>query len=345
MERRRLTLALAALTASTLGVSTAAHASIGIARMPDAVWIAAFNPGSPTGSPASTQCPQLVSPASGDFQSAVMAASSSKASAILGGQVSQLELIARQQATSPATTAPVQLGAAAPAGATIEPGLGRSDCFNFAAASSRIPSFAPAVVKVPLGGENFLASKRLPVRHTSFDNAWNRVRGETLPRKTAAALLAATGGRPDSNFLMAVNSWTNSHIRYVEDRVLYGQADYWADAASTLSQREGDCEDIAIVKMQLLAAMGVPRSDMYLTIARDLVRHADHAVLVVKLDGQNWLLDNTSDRVLDANASHDYRPIMSFSHGKKWLHGYSVAASALGQRLVEGPEHRLEQVG
>jgi predicted transglutaminase-like cysteine proteinase len=120
----------------------------------------------------------------------------------------------------------------------------------------------------------------------------------------------------------AVNSWTNAHVRYVEDQALYGKADYWAGAQTTLRRRAGDCEDIAIVKMQLLSALGVARSDMYLTIARDLARNADHALLVVKQDGKYWLLDNATDQLLDASQSYDYRPILSYSAGGKWLHGY-----------------------
>jgi predicted transglutaminase-like cysteine proteinase len=75
-------------------------------------------------------------------------------------------------------------------------------------------------------------------------------------------------------------------------------------------------------KLQLLAAMGVPRGDMYLTIARDLTRRADHALLVVKLDGKHWLLDNSTNLLLDARESYDYRPILSYSAAGTWLHGY-----------------------
>jgi predicted transglutaminase-like cysteine proteinase len=65
---------------------------------------------------------------------------------------------------------------------------------------------------------------------------------------------------------------------------------------------------------------------MYLTIARDLVRNSDHALLVVSLNGRNWLLDNATNEVLDASQSYDYRPILSFSGSNKWLHGYQTAA-------------------
>jgi predicted transglutaminase-like cysteine proteinase len=77
-----------------------------------------------------------------------------------------------------------------------------------------------------------------------------------------------------------------------------------------------------MAKMQLLAALGVHRDAMYLTIARDTVRAADHALLVVKMGDKAWLLDNSTDRVLDASESYDYRPIVSFSENKRWIHGY-----------------------
>jgi predicted transglutaminase-like cysteine proteinase len=167
-----------------------------------------------------------------------------------------------------------------------------------------------------------LASKRLAIRSTPFDREWNRVRGSGLARSVGSAAFGREHGKLSLTALSAVNIWANTTIRYVEDRELYGQADRWATAGETLRRRAGDCEDIAIVKMQLLASQGVSREDMALVIARDLVRGADHAVLVVRLGDRNWLLDNATDQVLDASLSYDYRPIMSFSAGKKWLHGY-----------------------
>ena len=188
-----------------------------------------------------------------------------------------------------------------------------------------LPGLAPALaLATPLqGDDDFLASKRLRIKRTSFDAAWARVQRQSLSRATVAELSRMSSSRTNLALVTAVNAWANARIRYVEDSVLYGKADYWAGANTTLRRRAGDCEDIAIAKLQLLATLGVPRSDMYLTVARDLVRNADHAMLVVKLDGRNWLLDNATSEVLDASKSYDYRPIMSFSMTGKWLHGYS----------------------
>ena len=257
---------------------------------------------------------------------------SNKASALLGGRVSQLDLMRQQQGlkvpaaaaqmTDYGSIAVLQPGAAAPS-----LGARPADCaagFGFAV-HTVLPApglGVPVLSPLPAAPGDFLASKRLLIRHTRFDRDWNRVRGSGLSRHAANSALPLSSGAPSAATLAAVNSWTNSSIHYVEDRKLYGEGDYWATAGETLRRHEGDCEDIAIVKMQLLAAHGIRREDMSLVIAHDLVRGADHALLVVKLDGRIWLLDNSTDQVLDATQSYDYRPILSFSEGKKWIHGY-----------------------
>ncbi|HKT85494.1 MAG TPA: transglutaminase-like cysteine peptidase [Novosphingobium sp.] len=250
---------------------------------------------------------------------------SSKSSAILGGAPSKLELISLQQARQSSQGLPAK---------KIEPAAGGVRCQQFARSWSAA-QFTGAVVRMPANPDNFLGSARLPLHRTSFDAQWERVRGSGLSSSALASLAAAHNPTPTRATLAAVNAWSNSHVRYEEDRDLYGKADYWATAGSTLRRGAGDCEDIAIVKMQALAALGVPRTDMYLTIARDMVRNADHALLVVRLEGKYWLLDNATDTPLDAAASYDYRPIMSFSTAGKWLHGYARdSGETSGTRLL-----------
>ena len=189
----------------------------------------------------------------------------------------------------------------------------------FVRAAADFAALRPGLGARAAGSDDFLASRRLAVRRTGFDGQWNRVRRETLPASLATGLGKLGPGQAT---LAAVNAWANAKIRYVEDRELYHKADYWAGARATLRRRAGDCEDIALAKMALLAGAGVRREDMFLTIARDLARGADHALLVVREDGRFWLLDNMTDRLLDASEANDYRPILSYGAGGKWLHGY-----------------------
>jgi predicted transglutaminase-like cysteine proteinase len=299
-----------------------AQASIGATAMPMAVTsaLAAFG-----------SCPSAASPALGAVPAAQPV--QSKAAALLGGQVSQLELMRQQQsAMAPAPALQVAGYAATTlpepgAGAAMQPGPRAANCTAGFSLAVRGVLTAPRLGAAPLlpaasSPDTIMASKRLQIRSTPFDREWNRVRGSGLARSVASSAVGGERGKLSLTSLGAINSWANASIRYVEDRELYGQSDRWATAGETLRRRAGDCEDIAIVKMQLLAAQGVSREDMQLVIARDLVRGADHAVLVVRFEGQSLLLDNATDQVLDASQSYDYRPIMSFSAAKKYIHGY-----------------------
>ena len=300
---RRILAALIATTAAA-ALPTAAHSAIALGAMPLALAAAAsFEQG---------RCAAFAQPASGEAR--VVPATLSKSAAILGGQVSQLDLMRQQQASQ------IVPRAALP-GAGLIPRSG-GECTMFVRPQTDFASMRPGLGTSAPGADDFLASRRLAVRKTGFDAQWNRVRRGTLGVSLAGGVIGLGGGHPGQATIAAVNSWVNAKIRYVEDRELYGQADYWADAKTTLRRRAGDCEDIAIAKMALLAGAGVRREDMYLTIARDLVRNADHALLVVKSEGRYWLLDNNTNRLLDASEANDYRPILSYSSGGKWLHGY-----------------------
>ncbi|MGV3554455.1 MAG: transglutaminase-like cysteine peptidase [Croceibacterium sp.] len=242
----------------------------------------------------------------------------SKSSAVLGGRPSALDQIklAQDDASKSGFASSSALESESAAGALPQPAAGglrlRADECSSA--------FVSPVAK-PRGGEDFLASKRLRVSRTGFDSDWSRVSAERISQGHYQELLGAAGD--DSHVLMTkVNRWVNRAIEFTEDGQLFGKADYWAGAGKTLALRRGDCEDIALTKMELLAAAGVRREDMILTIAKDLVRNADHAILIVRHDGRYFLLDNNADEVLDASDSHDYRPIFSYGADQTWIHGY-----------------------
>lgn len=247
-----------------------------------------------------------------------IAAQSSKSAAILGGQPSALELIRLAQQPDGVAESQATAFVAADAVPTqhLSPAVGgirawSSDCSRqLALPEGRIP-----------GSDDFLESKRLAIGRTAFDRDWRRVSNDRISSRRYRKLIGNTLDEGLST-IRSVNSWVNRAITFTDDRDLFSKADFWAGAAATLKLRRGDCEDIALTKMQLLAAAGIPREDMILTIARDLVRNADHAVLIVRHDGRYYMLDNASDEVFDASLSYDYRPILSFSSSQTWLHGY-----------------------
>ena len=239
----------------------------------------------------------------------------SKTSAILGGSPSRLDEMVRQQSGSQSAGL-VQTKA-------IEPQFVAAPCSNAAQlVQTSINIAKPATKSAVYGVNDYLNSKRLSVSHTNFDPSWNRVRSARISGTSRIKEVLGAAGGDRAALLASVNAWTNSNIRYVRDSSLYGKSDYWANASTTLRKRAGDCEDIAILKMQLLAAAGVSFDDMHLTIAQDLARREAHAMLVVRLNGRFVVLDDATNQLLDANAPLDYMPIMSFSDNRKWLHGF-----------------------
>jgi predicted transglutaminase-like cysteine proteinase len=244
-----------------------------------------------------------------------------KSAAILGGLPSALDQIRlAQEAPLTEATAPV-LAATTPILPLI-PSVGgvryESGSCEHALDESALAIASPAVA---VSGDEFLGSKRLKIGRTQFDREWKRVSAEHISSRRLVGLM---GPISDDGLetLRSINAWVNDRIEYVEDNDLFARADFWAGAKKTLKLGQGDCEDIALTKMQLLAAAGFPRQDMILTIARDLVRNADHAMLIVRYEGRHYLLDNASDQVFDASASYDYRPVLSFGANQTWLHGY-----------------------
>ena len=250
----------------------------------------------------------------------------SKASAVLGNAVSSLELIRLQQQSSPPQRSLAMIIAGASAfQPRLAPGIDASsaldsDCQSLVAARVSFPTDQGLGSVISSDPEAFLASKRVRIGHTPFDDEWKRVRADGVSRSTLRRLLGDASGN-DTAILGRVNHWVNHRIAYTEDRDLFGVEDLWAGARRTLKLRKGDCEDIALLKMQMLAAAGVSREDMILTIARDLVRQADHAVLIVRTPDGYRMLDNASDELIDAAPRQDYRAIVSFGSKDTWLHG------------------------
>jgi predicted transglutaminase-like cysteine proteinase len=246
--------------------------------------------------------------------------SASKAEAILGGQMSKLEQMRLAQASDHA--------AAASAGPNIQsPGSDRfrDDCDD----AGELPLQPTTVRQIDVSANAILGSMSIAIARTPFDLKWAAVNSKR-GRGKFDRLLTATGARHSDNQsgqVEAINRWVNRNIQFGEDREIYGRSDYWATAGETFRRGIGDCEDFAIAKMELLSALGISRDKMRLIVARDLVRNADHAVLVVTLADGAVMLDNMTDRLLDARLPNDYRPIMSFSQNTKWVHGYSVQSA------------------
>jgi predicted transglutaminase-like cysteine proteinase len=124
-------------------------------------------------------------------------------------------------------------------------------------------------------------------------------------------------GKTKQQQIEEVNIWVNSQIQYREDN-----GDQWSSPAQTLARGHGDCEDFAIAKYYVLRALGFTEDQVYLIVADDLVARTEHAVLLINLDGQEYILDNFTDNVIPpASAVKVLKLEFAFSGRHSWLFG------------------------
>jgi predicted transglutaminase-like cysteine proteinase len=93
--------------------------------------------------------------------------------------------------------------------------------------------------------------------------------------------------------LLAVNATVNAAIKPLTDRDHWHAEDRWDYPADGY----GDCEDYQILKRKVLAAAGLPRRALRMTVVLD-EEAAGHAVLMVRTDRGEFILDNKRDAVL-----------------------------------------------
>jgi len=200
--------------------------------------------------------------------------------------------------------------------------------------------YSPGVAS---GRPDVFGSVALAVGRTSLDRRWRAVARQRVGG-SAAAYSASLRASPDLTKVEAVNRYVNHRVQFVDDSRQYGRADLWSAASDTLRRGRGDCEDYAIAKLQMLRSAGFSDRDLYLVVAKDLVRRSDHALLVVRAGGRMLVLDNGTDTILNADNPGDYRPVLTFAANGAWTHGYrrqmpsmAVAASTIAPLTPSGP--------
>jgi predicted transglutaminase-like cysteine proteinase len=115
--------------------------------------------------------------------------------------------------------------------------------------------------------------------------------------------------------MVRINRAVNDTIEPISDLEQWGTLEKW----SYPTTGKGDCEDYVLEKRKRLIDAGWPRQALLITVVRD--RKGDgHAVLTVRTDRGDFVLDNQEDRVkgwLDTGYSFVKR--QSAEHPNKWV--------------------------
>lgn len=125
-------------------------------------------------------------------------------------------------------------------------------------------------------------------------------------------------GKTPMELLRYVNAFWNTWP-YREDIDNWGQEDYWEIPAEFL-KRSGDCEDYSIIKYFTLKELGIPPETMRIAVIRDTIRNMAHAVLVVYMQNDAYVLDSLSNAVLSHSRFKHYSPQYSVNEFGRWAH-------------------------
>jgi predicted transglutaminase-like cysteine proteinase len=96
--------------------------------------------------------------------------------------------------------------------------------------------------------------------------------------------------------LIKVNAWVNDNIKPMTDMEHWGVIERW----NYPDDGYGDCEDYVLLKRRMLMQAGWPRQALLITVVRDK-KGDGHAVLTVKTDRGEFILDNEEAEVLAWN--------------------------------------------
>jgi len=159
------------------------------------------------------------------------------------------------------------------------------------AAATMVVALAGSAAQAASEQPMFIAlgpSARPPIGWTEFCSE-NRRECDTKPMEARDVVLSPTAWRD----LVRVNNWVNSKIKPLTDMEHWGVVERW----SYPDDGYGDCEDYVLLKRRLLMQAGWPRQALLITVVRDQ-RGDGHAVLTVKTDKGEFILDNQNQEVL-----------------------------------------------
>lgn len=93
--------------------------------------------------------------------------------------------------------------------------------------------------------------------------------------------------------LVRVNKWVNHNIKPMTDMEHWGVVERW----DYPDDGYGDCEDYVLLKRRMLVQAGWPREALLVTVVREKTGDG-HAVLTVKTDKGEFILDNQNEEIL-----------------------------------------------
>jgi predicted transglutaminase-like cysteine proteinase len=146
---------------------------------------------------------------------------------------------------------------------------------------------------------------------------WVQFCGDEPQECNVAALAVRPAKLDDKSWkqLARINRDVNDAIEPVSDLEHWGTLEKW----SFPTDGKGDCEDYVLEKRKRLVDAGWPRQSLLITVVRDK-KGDGHAVLTVKTDRGDFILDNQEAKVKAwTETGYKFIKRQSEQHPNKWV--------------------------
>jgi predicted transglutaminase-like cysteine proteinase len=129
--------------------------------------------------------------------------------------------------------------------------------------------------------------------------------------------------------ILEVNYDVNQSVTPLTDKEIYGVEEHWA-----YPDKMGDCEDYVLLKRKRLMQAGFSPSDLLITVVLQ-PNGEGHAVLTVRTDRGDFVLDNMRNKVLLwSDTEYTYLKRQSEQNSGRWVKlqdGRTVAVGSVTQ--------------
>ena len=139
----------------------------------------------------------------------------------------------------------------------------------------------------------------------------------TCKLKDWKEFLTGLQDKPLKEQMDEINRFINKYP-YITDIVNWGIDNYW-ETPYEFQRKSGNCKDYAIAKFMSLRALGVTGDILRVVVVDDLnLGGIIHAVLIVYVDDEAFILDNQIKQVVPALRIYHYVPIYSINEKHWW---------------------------
>ncbi|WP_292242964.1 transglutaminase-like cysteine peptidase [Mesorhizobium sp.] len=150
----------------------------------------------------------------------------------------------------------------------------------------------------------------VPVGYIEF---CRRYAAECRIRSGDVPPVVMSGGMEDK--LASITRLVNRSIKPASDLAVHGTMEFW----SYPDNARGDCEDYVLLKRQMLELQGISLSNLLITVVKKKDGEG-HAVLTIRTDKGDYVLDNLNDDVkLWSETGYRFLKRQSSTDTERWV--------------------------